>query len=148
MRKRKLLTFLCVAIATSSLWAAYDTEPDENGLYDGLYDRPTYFPDFKLTTKYPNNMTYITCARWGRNGDRLTNYEVAVYDQNNELRCIGRSQSTGVSNYRCTLTILGTEGEHFHFQVLYGDDFQNPTIVDVPQTCEFFTNDVVGHPSD
>ena len=148
MRKRKLLTFLCVAIATSSLWAAYDTEPGENGLYDGLYDRPTYFPDFKLTTKYPNNMTYITCARWGRNGDRLTNYEVAVYDQNNELRCIGRSQSTGVSNYRCTLTIPGTEGEHFHFQVLYGDDFQNPTIVDVPQTCEFFTNDVVGHPSD
>lgn len=148
MRKRKLLTFLCVAIATSSLWAAYDTEPDENGLYDELYDRPTYFPDFKLTTKYPNNMTYITCARWGRNGDRLTNYEVAVYDQNNELRCIGRSQSTGVSNYRCTLTIPGTEGEHFHFQVLYGDDFQNPTIVDVPQTCEFFTNDVVGHPSD
>ena len=147
MRKRKLLTFLCVAIATSSLWAAYDTEPDKNGLYDGLYDRPTYFPDFKLTTKYPNNMTYITCARWGRNGDRLTNYEVAVYDQNNELRCIGRSQSTGVSNYRCTLTILGTEGEHFHFKVLYGD-FKNPTIVDVPQTCEFKTNDIVGHPQD
>ena len=148
MRKRKLLTFLCVAIATSSLWAAYDTEPDANGMYDGLYDRPTYFPGFVLTTKYPNNMTYITCARWGRNGDRLTNYEVAVYDDNNELRCIGRSQSTGVSNYRCTLTIPGTEGEHFHFQVLYGDDFQNPTIVDVPQTCEFFTNDIVGHPSD
>ena len=147
MRKRKLLTFLCVAIATSSLWAAYDTEPGENGLYDGLYDRPTYFPDFKLTTKYPNNMTYITCARWGRNGDRLTNYEVAVYDQNNELRCIGRSQSTGVSNYRCTLTIPGTEGDTFHFKVLYGD-FKNPTIVDVPQTCEFFTNDIVGHPSD
>ena len=147
MRKRKLLTFLCVAIATSSLWAAYDTEPDKNGLYDGLYDRPTYFPDFKLTTKYPNNMTYITCARWGRNGDRLTNYEVAVYDQNNELRCIGRSQSTGVSNYRCTLTILGTEGDHFHFKVLYGD-FKNPTIVDVPQTCEFKTNDIVGHPQD
>ncbi|MGM9678263.1 MAG: hypothetical protein ACI3X7_00565, partial [Bacteroidaceae bacterium] len=146
MRIRNLLTLVCMTFSTCILWA-YDTEPDANGKYDELYDRPTHFPDFKLTTEFPNNMTYITCARWGRNGDRLTNYEVAVYDQNNELRCIGRSQSTGVSNYRCTLTILGTEGEHFHFKVLYGD-FKNPTIVDVPQTCEFKTNDIVGHPDD
>ncbi len=145
MRLKLLLTLVCMAFATCSLWA-YDTEPDANGMYDELYDRPTYFQDFVLTTKYPNNMTYITCARWGRNGDKLTNYEVAVYDQNNELRCIGRSITQ--DKFKCTLTIPGTEGETFHFKVLYGDDFANPTIVDVPQTCEFKTNDIVGHPDD
>ena len=145
MRLKLLLTLVCMAFATCSLWA-YDTEPDAKGMYDELYDRPTYFQDFVLTTKYPNNMTYITCARWGRNGDKLTNYEVAVYDQNNELRCIGRSITQ--DKFKCTLTIPGTEGETFHFKVLYGDDFANPTIVDVPQTCEFKTNDIVGHPDD
>lgn len=145
MRLKLLLTLVCMAFATCSLWA-YDTEPDAKGMYDELYDRPTYFRDFVLTTKYPNNMTYITCAQWGRNGDKLTNYEVAVYDQNNELRCIGRSITQ--DKFKCTLTIPGTEGETFHFKVLYGDDFANPTIVDVPQTCEFKTNDIVGHPDD
>ncbi len=145
MRLKLLLTLVCMAFATCSLWA-YDTEPDAKGMYDELYDRPTYFQDFVLTTKYPNNMTYITCARWGRNGDKLTNYEVAVYDQNNELRCIGRSITQ--DKFKCTLTIPGTEGETFHFKVLYGDDFANPTIVDVPQNCEFKTNDIVGHPDD
>ena len=145
MRLKLLLTLVCMAFATCSLWA-YDKEPDAKGMYDELYDRPTYFQDFVLTTKYPNNMTYITCARWGRNGDKLTNYEVAVYDQNNELRCIGRSITQ--DKFKCTLTIPGTEGETFHFKVLYGDDFANPTIVDVPQNCEFKTNDIVGHPDD
>ena len=145
MRLKLLLTLVYMAFATCSLWA-YDTEPDAKGMYDELYDRPTYFQDFVLTTKYPNNMTYITCARWGRNGDKLTNYEVAVYDQNNELRCIGRSITQ--DKFKCTLTIPGTEGETFHFKVLYGDDFANPTIVDVPQNCEFKTNDIVGHPDD
>ena len=102
MRLKLLLTLVCMAFATCSLWA-YDTEPDAKGMYDELYDRPTYFQDFVLTTKYPNNMTYITCARWGRNGDKLTNYEVAVYDQNNELRCIGRNITQ--DKFKCTLTI-------------------------------------------
>ena len=131
-----------MTIASCTLWA-WDKEPDANGKYDKLYDRPTYFQDFKLTTAFPNNMTYITCARWGRSGDKLTNYEVAVYTEDGTLRCIGRSITK--DKYKCTLTIPGTEGETFHFKVLYGD-FENPTIVDVPQTCEFKTNDIVGHP--
>ena len=90
-------------------------------------------------------MTSVTCARWGRHGDKLTNYEVAVYDQNDKLRCIDRS-ITDQKN-RCTLTIPGTEGDTFHFKVLYGD-FKNPTIVDVPETCKFITNDIVGLPAD
>ena len=145
MRLKLLLTLVCMAFATCSLWA-YDTEPDANGMYDELYDRPTYFQNFELTNDFPNNMTYITCARWGRNGEKLTNYEVAVYTEDGKLRCIGRSIAN--NKYKCTLTIPGTEGEKFHFKVLYGDDFANPTIVDVPQTCEFFTNDIVGHPND
>lgn len=145
MRLKLLLTLVCMAFATCSLWA-YDTEPDANGMYDELYDRPTYFQKFVLTNDFPNNMTYITCARWGRNGEKLTNYEVAVYTEDGKLRCIGRSIAN--NKYKCTLTIPGTEGEKFYFKVLYGDDFANPTIVDVPQTCEFFTNDVVGHPND
>ena len=139
-----LLTLACMTIASCSLWA-WDKEPDANGKYDKLYDRPTYFQDFKLTTAYNNNMTYVTCARWGRHGERLTNYEVAVYDQNDKLRCIDRS-ITDQKN-RCTLTIPGTEGDTFHFKVLYGD-FKNPTIVDVPETCKFITNDIVGLPAD
>lgn len=144
MKPRLLLTLVCMALSACSLWA-YDTQPDANGKYDKLYDRPTYFPDFTPPTTFLNNMTYITCARWGRNGERLTNYEVAVYDENNKLRCTGRSITR--DDYICTLTILGVEDEHFHFKVVYGD-FDNPTIVDVPQTCEFFTNDIVGHPKD
>lgn len=144
MRPRLLLTLVCMALYACSLWA-YDTQPDANGKYDGLYDRPTYFPNFTPPTTFLNNMTYITCARWGRNGERLTNYEVAVYDDNNQLRCTGRSITR--DDYVCTLTILGVEDEHFHFKVIYGD-FDNPIIVDVPQTCEFFTNDIVGHPKD
>ena len=144
MRIRNLLTLVCMTFSTCILWA-YDTEPDANGKYDKLYDRPTYFQDFKLTHDFPNNMTYITCARWGRSGDKLTNYEVAVYTEDGKLRCIGRSITN--DKYKCTLTIPGTEGETFHFKVLYGD-FQNPTIVDVPQTCEFKTNDIVGLPSE
>ena len=144
MRLKLLLTLACMTIASCSLWA-YDTKPDDNGKYDELHDRPTYFQDFKLTHAFPNNMTYITCARWGRSGEKLTNYEVAVYTEDGTLRCIGRSITK--DKYKCTLTIPGTEGETFHFKVLYGD-FKNPTIVDVPQTCKFKTNDIVGHPDD
>lgn len=109
--------------------------------YDLYYDRPTYFPDFRPPTDHPNNMSYFTCAHVGRHGERMTNYEVAVYDQDGKLRCTGRSIAE--DDYICTLTIRGTEGETFHFRVLYGD-FENPTIVDVPETCEFITNDIVG----
>ena len=144
MRLKLLLTLACMTIASCSLWA-WDKEPDANGKYDKLYDRPTYFQDFKLTHAFPNNMTYITCARWGRSGDKLTNYEVAVYTEDGTLRCIGRSITK--DKYKCTLTIPGTEGETFHFKVLYGD-FENPTIVDVPETCKFITNDIVGLPAD
>ena len=144
MKQRFLLTLVCMFLTTCSLWA-WDTEPDKNGKYDEVYDRPTYFPDFVLTSDFPNNMTYVTCARWGRNGERLTNYEVAVYTEDGKLRCIGRSITDDV--YKCCLTIPGTEGETFHFKVLYGD-FDNPTIVDVPETCPFKTNATVGLPQD
>ena len=62
--KTILITILSVI---SSLSWAYDTEPDENGFYDKLYSRPTYFPDFKHPSEYPNNMSYFTHARFGRN---------------------------------------------------------------------------------
>lgn len=110
-----------------------------DGLYDGLFDRPTYYPDFSPPTDSPSNMSYFVCARIG--SERLHNYEVAVYDQNGRMRQCNRSITA--QQELCTLTIPGDAGDKFHFQVIYGD-FTNPTIVDVPETCEFVANDNVG----
>ena len=75
--------------------------------------------------------------------DMLENYEIAVYDQNNQLRHCSRSIA-GDDN-RCVLTIRGEEGDVFHFQVVYGSDFAKPEVVNVKDvTCSFKTNDIVG----
>lgn len=72
-------------------------------------------------------------------------YEVAVYDQNNELRHCNRSLAK--QNHFCMLTIKGEEGDTFHFRVLCGPDFANPTIVDVTDTeLAFETNAAIGKP--
>lgn len=111
----------------------------EDGDY-GQYDRPTYFPDFTMPTNWASTMTYFVCARIGN--ERLHNYEVAVYDQNNGLRATGRSVAS--QQELCTLTIPGEAGDEFHFKVIYGD-FANPTIIDVPETCTFSANEIIGN---
>ena len=70
-------------------------------------------------------------------GNKLENYEVAVYDQDGELRAVGRSISSQQS--LCSLTIMGTEGDMFSFRILSGD-FDNPDIRNTEATCEFLTN--------
>ena len=44
--KTKFCIILSMALLASCpvVWA-WDTEPDEEGLYDKFYDRPTYFPE-------------------------------------------------------------------------------------------------------
>lgn len=111
-----------------------------DSVYDGLYNRPTHFPDFVMPSDWPSTMTYFVCA--SLDGGRLHNYEVAVYDQNGNLRQTGRSIAS--QQELCTLTIPGDPGDTFHFKVIYGD-FDNPVIVDVPETCEFVANDNVGN---
>ena len=121
---------------------AWDTEPDANGKYDKSFDRPTHFPDWTQPSDWPNAEYYLVCARFGENGPHIENYEVAVYDQNGKLRHCNRSRAK--DNHLCTLTIKGEEGDQFHCQIIYGDDFEHPTIVDVPETFGFISNDVVG----
>ena len=128
--KRRSILFCIVMILAGSISA------DEN-LYDGLYDRPTYFPDFVRPNTWPNNMSYLVQAITA-SGDIISNYEVAV---NDALRATGRSRTA--DGQLCMLTISGTEGDTFHFEVIYGD-FDDPTIKAVPETCSFITNDVVG----
>lgn len=127
---------------------AWDSEPGENGLYDGLYDRPTYFPEWSQPSTWPNAMYYLCDVRLGDavDGPQVPSYEIAVYDQNGELRHCGRSIPK--DNNLCVLTIRGEDGvDTFHFKVIYGDDFANPFIVDVPDvTVQFKTNDQVGTP--
>lgn len=109
-------------------------------LYDGKYQRPTHYPDFEPGNQWPNNMTYAVHAVWP-NGDQISNYEIAVYDQDNQLRAVGRSRER--DHELCVLTIMGTEGDSFHFEVVYGD-FDHPTVKSVTETCVFRTNDIVG----
>ena len=131
-----LQTFLYLQLAVSTIQTFAD-----DSVYDLLYNRPTHFPEWKQPNDWPVTMSYFTCARMGKNGDRLYNYEVAVYDQNNQLRHCGRSIAD--QNNLCTLTIPGSAGDLFHFKIIYGD-FDHPTIVDVPETCRFVSNDNVG----
>lgn len=112
-----------------------------DNLYDGKYGRPSFFPSFTDPTAYANNMIYKVVVA-DANGQALTNYEVAVYDQDNELRAIGRSNVN--SGDFCKLTISGVEGDTFRFEVLYGD-IVRPTVKKISQTCQFRTNASVGY---
>jgi hypothetical protein len=120
---------------------AWDSVPDGNGKYDKYYDRPTHFPDWEQPSDWPNAEYYVVVARLGAKGPRIENYEVAVYDQDNKLRHCNRSMAK--DDHACVLTIRGEEGHEFHCQIIYGD-IDNPTIVDVPETFGFKTNDIVG----
>ena len=122
---------------------AWDKNPDDFGKYDGIYDRPTYFPEWEQPSEWANAMYYLCEVQLWNGGPQLENYEIAVYDQNNQLRHCSRSIASDA--HHCVLTIRGIEGDVFHFQIIYGDDFSHPEIVDVKDvTCDFKTNDIVG----
>ena len=135
------LSAVIVLLFTTVHVMAWDTLPDENGKYDEFYDCPTYFPNFEQPADWPNAQYYVVSAHLGNNGPRIENYEVAVYDQNNQLRHCNRSMAK--DNHLCVLTIRGTEGDEFHCQIIYGD-IANPTIVDMKESFGFKTNAVVG----
>jgi len=136
------LTLALLATLTANAW---DTTPDAEGLYDGLYDRPTYFPDWQQPDTWENAM-YILCdvREQGEDGGRVASYEVAVYDLGGDLRHCGRSLAK--QDHYCVLTIRGEDGvDEFRFQVLYGDDYAQPTIVDIPDlTVPFVANRSIG----
>lgn len=133
------MTFLLLCPSQTKAW---DREPDPvTGKYDDLYDRPTYFPDWEQPLTWPNCQYYLCEVFVG--SEKIANYEIAVYDQDNKLRHCSRS--IAVDDDQCVLTIRGVEGEHYHFKVIYGDDFSNPVVADIPNlTIGFKTNDVVG----
>ena len=121
---------------------AWDSQPDENGKYDNFFDRPTYFPDWQQPSEWPNAM-YLLCEVQREDGSVLENYEILVYDQNGVVRHCNRSIAK--DQHHCVLTIKGTEGDSFTFKVLYGDDFQNPRILSIPNvTINFKTNQTIG----
>lgn len=138
---RLLLACLFIMAGTKQMFA-WDTKPGANGKYDKYFDRPTHFPDWTQPSDWPNAEYYLVCARFSENGQRIENYEVAVYDQNGKLRHCNRSRAK--DNHLCTLTIKGEEGDQFHCQIIYGDDFEHPMIVDAVETFGFGTNDIVG----
>ncbi|MBP5257509.1 MAG: T9SS type A sorting domain-containing protein [Prevotella sp.] len=43
----QLVVLLLVSMMPATELRAWDTEPDADGLYDGFYDRPTYFPNWE-----------------------------------------------------------------------------------------------------
>lgn len=146
-RSWRVAMTLLAGVLISAGAQAWDSTPGENGLYDGLYDRPTHFPEWSQPATWPNAMYYLCDVRLGdADGPQVPSYEIAVYDQNRELRHCGRSIPK--DNNLSVLTIRGEEGDVFHFKVIYGDDFQNPIIVDVPDvTVPFKTNNQVGTPT-
>lgn len=114
-----------------------------SNFYDEVFDRPTYFPDFRHPVAYPNNMNVLVSVVSPK-GTRIPNYEIAVYDQEDKLRSTCRSISA--DGQLCLLTILGMEGDVFRFEVLYGD-FENPQIRRIEgYTVPFLTNDIIGSP--
>jgi len=122
---------------------AWDSEPDGNGKYDGLFDRPTYFPTWEQPATWPNAMYYLCEVRMSKDQAILENYEIAVFDQDNQLRHCNRSIAT--DGHHCVLTIRGEEGDSFYFKVIYGDDFKHPVIAEIENaTISFKTNDIVG----
>ncbi len=109
----------------------------------GDYDRPSIFPDFEEPTKYPNNMSCMLYVR-NINGQYVSNYEVAAYDQNGFLHAVNRSsKSKDTGNDCCVLTISGEEGDTLDFMVIYGD-FEQPTKVWAVETLPFETNAEIG----
>lgn len=111
----------------------------------GMYDRPSYFNIDKDSIKsinsyYGNTMNVYAYAKT-TDGYQISNFEVAVYDQDNKLRSIGRSISS--QHEICTLSIPGIEGDVFHFEILYGD-FENPTILPAINTIKFSTDGEIG----
>ncbi len=145
---RTALSLILVLLGTLTSSAqedgTWDTEPDpETGLYDNLYQRPTYFPEWHQPSTWPNVMFFYCEVRMGDvTGPRLENYEIALYDQGNQLRRCNRSLPN--NDHFAILTVRGEEGNTFHFQVLYGD-FVNPVIVDIPDVSySFHTNEQVG----
>jgi hypothetical protein len=145
MMFKKVLAVLLMSWASLAGALAWDAEPDPvTGKYDKYFDRPTHFPDWHQPSDWPNNMAYFVAVRIGDSEERLENYEVAVYDQNNRLRHCGRSYAK--DGHLCSLTIMGTEGDTFRFEVIYGDDFDNPVIQAVPDlTIPFETDFVTGN---
>ena len=139
------LLFACLLVLAGTCEAlAWDTTADANGKYDGIYDRPTFFPEWSQPSTWPNAM-YVLCDvhKVSATGKQVPSYEIAVYDQNGNLRHCNRSLPKD-SNL-CVLTIRGEEGDVFHFKVIYGNDFTNPEIVDVDATTlPFKTNAQVG----
>ena len=146
--KYQIISFCCVLLMAMGA-KAWDTTPDAEGLYDGLYDRPTYFPEWEQPDTWENAM-YILCdVRQGdADGKRVPSYEVAVYDQNGYLRHCGRSLAK--QDHYCVLTVRGEDGvDEFHFQVVYGDDFAQPMIEDIADvTVPFETNRSIGTTSE
>ena len=140
----RIILFCCGVLLAMSV-QAWDTTPDAEGLYDGLYDRPTYFPEWEQPDTWENAM-YILCdvREVDAEGKRVPSYEVAVYDQNGDLRHCGRSRAE--QDHYCVLTIRGEDGvDAFHFQVVYGDDFAQPMIADITDvTVPFETNRSIG----
>lgn len=151
MVKKILLTKGLLAFMAVLLWptdvSAWDTGPDPmTGKYDKYFDRPTHFPNFEESRDWPNNMSYYVAVRLGKSGNRLENYEVAVYDQYDVLRACSRSYDK--DGDLCSLSIWGTDGDTFRFEIIYGDDFENPTIERIPElTVPFKTNFSTGNKS-
>jgi hypothetical protein len=143
-RFKRLLFLAAVMTGVCTQAYAWDQEPDENGLYDGLYNRPTYFPDWEQPDEWPNAMYMLCEVRMeSAQGERVESYEIAVYDSDNNLRRCDRSLVK--DNHYCLLTIPGTEGDTFHFEVLYGEDFANPKIAKISGvTVDFETNKSIG----
>ena len=141
----RLMAVLLMSWASLADALAWDAEPDPiTGKYDKYFDRPTHFPDWHQPSDWPNNMAYFVAVKIGDNENRLENYEVAVYDQNDRLRHCGRSYAK--DGHLCSLTIMGGEGDTFRFEVIYGDDFDNPIIQAVPDlTVPFETDFVTGN---
>lgn len=137
----QLLLVVFFVLSGNGVAFAWDDQPDAEGMYDKYYSRPTHFPDWHQPQEWLNREYYLVRVIQGKGGPKLRNYEVAVYDQNNVLRHCNRSEAK--FDDLCTLTIPGIEGDQFHFKVVYGD-FEKPTIVDIPVTIGFTTNDIVG----
>ena len=141
MRKHIFSLLLAVCMVFPMSMMAWDSEPDGNGLYDGLYDRPTYFQDWMQPSAWPNCMFCFCDVQ--KDGVRVESYEIAVYDQHDALRCCDRSLAK--QDHYCVLTICGEEGDTFHFRVFYGADFAHPLVSDVQGvTVPFETNGKVG----
>lgn len=125
-----ILTFMLIVIGSVSA----------DDLYDGKYDRPTYFKYFKPSS-YLNNMSYLVYVKTPA-GDILENFEIAVYDKDDNLRATGRSRHA--DDEQCMLTIgSNLVTEEFHFEVIYGD-FTDPTIKPIIEVVSFEANGVYG----